>query len=349
MKTLLVVLFSVFLVSCDSLRFYTQAIRGQLSIFSKREDIQSLVDDPATDPALRARLESILEIRRFADTELSLPVARNFSTYADLERPFVVWNVFAAPEFSLQAINWCYPVAGCVSYRGYFSESAARAFASKTAREGNDVYVGGVAAYSTLGWFSDSVLNTVINRDDYRLAGLLFHELAHQVVYLPGDTQFNESFATAVEQEGLRRWLQHHDLAGNAETVVAQAQLERQYREEFVALIQSYIPKLETLYAQDIPAPDKRLEKAQLIAQLRQDYVSIKQQWQGYDAYDNWFATEINNAKLNTVSTYFNQVPVFAAILSASGNDLPTFYARIEEISRMSAVERNAVLAEFAL
>lgn len=348
MKALLVVLLSVFLVSCDSLQFYTQAIRGQLSIFSKREDIQSLVDDPATDAALRSRLETILEIRRFADTELGLPVEKNFSTYVDLERPFVVWNVFAAPEFSLQPISWCYPVAGCVSYRGYFSESAAREFASKTQREGNDVYVGGVAAYSTLGWFSDSVLNTVINRDDYRLAGLLFHELAHQVVYVSGDTQFNESFATTVEQEGLRRWLEHKGLAENAAQLVAQAQLEQQYREEFVALVQGLIPQLEALYAQEIAEQDKRRAKAELIAQLRQDYEDKKQQWQGYDAYDNWFATDINNAKLNTVSTYFNQVPVFEALLAASENDLPTFYARVEELSRMNAEERNAVLAEFA-
>jgi predicted aminopeptidase len=336
---------SLLLVSCDSLQFYTQAIRGQLSIVSKRENIQSLVDDPATDAALRTQLETILEIRHFAEAELALPVKNNFSSYVNLERPYVVWNVFAAPEFSLESEDWCFPVAGCVTYRGYFSEAAAKNFASNLESEGKDVYVGGVAAYSTLGWFADPVLNTVINRDEFRLAALIFHELAHQVVYMPGESEFNESFATAVELEGLRRWVEREGDSRASSNRVENAILENEYRQEFVALVQSYRPQLESLYKEAISLGEKRRAKAALIDQLRGDYAVKKEQWQGYDAYDGWFASEINNAKLNTVATYFNLVPAFDALLISVDSSLPDFYEKVEEFSELEAVERKAALA----
>ena len=354
MKTFLLLFLSLLLVSCDSLQFYTQAIRGQLSIVSKRENIQSLVNDPDTDASLRTQLETILEIRRFAETELGLPVNKNFSSYVNLERPFVVWNVFAAPEFSLVSDDWCFPVAGCVTYRGYFSEAAAENFADKLKAETKDVYVGGVAAYSTLGWFTDPVLNTVINRDEFRLAALIFHELAHQVVYVSGDTEFNESFATAVELEGLRRWVENGRGGENAENSslslsrVDNATRQNQYRQEFVELVQSYRPQLESLYEESIPVNEKRQAKAALFDQLREDYAAKKQQWQGYDVYDGWFASEINNAKLNTVATYFNQIPAFNALLVSVDYSLPDFYKKVEEFSELDAVERKAVLAELA-
>jgi predicted aminopeptidase len=333
------------LVSCDSLQFYTQAIRGQLSIASKRENIQSLVDDPATDAALRAQLETILEIRRFAETELALPVNNNFSSYVNIERPYVVWNVFAAPEFSLESDDWCFPVAGCVTYRGYFSEAAAENFAGNLETEGKDVYVGGVAAYSTLGWFADPVLNTVINRDEFRLAALIFHELAHQVVYIPGESEFNESFATAVELEGLRRWVEREGDRGASSNRVESAIRENEHRQEFVELVQSYRPQLESLYKEAISTDEKKRAKAALIDQLREDYAVKKQQWQGYDAYDGWFVSEINNAKLNTVATYFNLVPAFDALLTSVNSSLPDFYEEVEEFSELAAVERKAALA----
>jgi predicted aminopeptidase len=350
-KTLSLLLLSLLLVSCDSLQFYSQAIRGQLSIVSKRENIRSLVDDPATDASLRMQLETILEIRHFAETELGLPVNKNFSSYVNLERPFVVWNVFAAPEFSLESDNWCFPVAGCVSYRGYFSEAAAENFAGKLKTDGKDVYVGGVAAYSTLGWFADPVLNTVINRDEFRLAALIFHELAHQVVYIPGDTEFNEGFATAVELEGLRRWVEHGGSGENPSLTlnrVENAVRENQYRQEFVELVQGYRPQLEAVYADSISVNEKRRAKADLFDQLREDYAVKKEQWQGYDAYDGWFASEINNAKLNTVATYFNLVPAFDALLVSVDYSLSDFYEKVEEFSELAAVERNTVLAGMA-
>lgn len=203
-KLILVALFCTTLVACESISYYSQAVNGQLFLLRHRQDIQDLIDDAATPVELGDKLAVVLSIREFAEQSLGLPVQGNFATYVDLQRQFVVWNVFATPEFSMGPVTWCYPIAGCVSYRGYFDESDARTFADKTRQDGFDVYVGGVAAYSTLGWFDDSLLNTVIGREDYQLASLIFHELAHQQVYVKGDTDFNESFATAVEREGLR-------------------------------------------------------------------------------------------------------------------------------------------------
>lgn len=332
------------LSACDTLGFYTQAVRGQLGIISRREPIARLLEDPDTDPALKAKLEDIQAIRAFADEQLALPVNNNFSTYADLQRPFVVWNVFAAPEFSLESRNWCYPVAGCVTYRGYFSREAAVDYANKLEADGFDVYVGGVAAYSTLGWFADSVLNTVIERDRYRLAALIFHELAHQVVYVPGDTEFNESFATTVELEGLKRWLDANVSTAQARALTAKAALEKRYQGEFVALVKTYVPQFEAVYASGQPAAVMRAEKAGLVEAMRRDYRQLKATWQGYDAYDGWFAGEINNAKLNTVATYFNRVPDFERILAEEGNDLPAFYRRIAALGKLSKPQRDDAL-----
>lgn len=336
------------LTACESVAYYTQAFHGQFTILTQRRDIEDVVKDPETDNQLRSQLETVLSVRQFAESEMHLPVENNFSTYVDLEQPFVVWNVFAAPEFSLDAKQWCYPIAGCVTYRGYFTEGRAYDYAREIEAEGFDTYVGGVAAYSTLGWFADPVLNTIVNREEHRLASLIFHELAHQVIYVPGDTEFNESFATAVEMEGLRRWLEINGKAENASAIVAQANLEKSRRLEFVGLVQGVIPQLESLYQSDKTVEDKRREKAVLIQSLREQYQVLKAGWGDYDAYDNWFSSEINNAKLRTVSTYFNRVPAFDALLAEVDFDLPLFYERVEELSRLDTVEREAAIARLA-
>ncbi len=333
------------LVSCESLSFYSQAIRGQLGILGQRENIQKLIADPATDPALKQQLSSILEIREFAETELALPVENNYASYVDLGRPFVVWNVFAAPEFSMVPQDWCYPVAGCVTYRGYFSEENALDYAATLRDKGLDVYVGGVAAYSTLGWFADPVLNTIINRDEHRLASLIFHELAHQRVYIPGDTIFNESFATAVELEGLKRWLEKTGDVAEADLLFTQANLEQRYRREFVSLVQNVIPLLEAVYNSGLPEDAMRAEKTALIAKLRQDYQQLRSGWQGFSAYDGWFEGDINNAKLNTVATYFNKVPAFEALLAETAFQLPEFYDRVDALAKLGGEEREQALA----
>jgi predicted aminopeptidase len=211
-KVAALLLVSLLLLACETVGYYSQAVRGQLAIVLGRQDIERLLQDETLDPLLAERFHELLSIREFAASELALPVAGNYSSYVDLGREHVVWNVFAAPEFSVDPLNWCYPIAGCVSYRGYFSKQAASRYAGQLADEGYDVYTGGVDAYSTLGWFDDSLLSTVLDRDSYQLAGLIFHELAHQVLYLPGDTTFNESFATAVERAGWRPVASKHSL-----------------------------------------------------------------------------------------------------------------------------------------
>jgi predicted aminopeptidase len=344
-KLVLVLIFTVLLAACESLQYYSQAVSGQLYILSHRKPIARLLQDPLTSPALKSKLESITRINAFAASGLQLPVGSSYSTYVDLQRPYVVWNVFAAPEFSLQPLVWCYPVAGCVSYRGYFNEEQAQQFAQTLQDEGQDVFVGGVAAYSTLGWFSDPVLNTIVDRDEHQLAGLIFHELAHQVVFIPGDTEFNESFATTVEREGLQRWLDSMDAAPEARAQLTTQINEQMLRQEqFVALVQSTVADLNVLYAQPLAETEKRLAKEQRIARLRDDYATLKNQWQGYSAYDAWFARDINNAQLGTVVTYNKLVPAFTAMLRQANGDFTLFYQNVLQLKQLDSLQRHEQL-----
>ena len=344
-KSCVGIMLALLVCACDTLTYYGQAVGGHVALLTHRQLIEKLLEDPATAPALHTKLATISQIRRFALQELNLPVGKHYSQYVPLDRSYVVWNVFATPEFSMDPQTWCFPVAGCVSYRGYYSEKGARKFAERQKNSGDDVYVGGVAAYSTLGWFADPVLNTIINRDEHRLAALIFHELAHQRVYIPGDTIFNESFATAVELEGLKRWLEQAGSDDAADILFDQANREQRYRREFVTLVQGVIPPLETLYSSHLSPEAMRAEKAALFEKLRQDYRQLKQGWQGYSAYDGWFEGDINNAKLNTVATYFNKVPAFEALLAETAFQLPDFYDRVDALARLGGEEREQALA----
>lgn len=340
LKLLLAVSVAALLVSCETVNYYSQAARGQLAILLGREDIERMLDDPALSAELREKFVAVLAMRDFARDVLSLPVANNYLTYVDVGRDHVVWNVFAAPEFSVEPLNWCYPIAGCVSYRGYFSEAAALRYAENLAAQSFDVYTGGVDAYSTLGWFDDSLLSTVSNRPDWQLAALIFHELAHQVVYLPGDTTFNESFATTVERAGLSRWLasvEHMDLLTLAET-------DRKRQQQFVELIARYREKLEALYQEELSADSKRQRKSRVQDELRAEYENVKQQWDGYGGYDNWFSGSLNNAQISTVSSYNDLVPFFDHVLASVDGNMQPFYAEVKRIAQMDAEEREALI-----
>lgn len=342
---------SLVLASCETASYYGQAAAGQLYILNHRVSIEALLADEETTAELREKLQTILSIRTFAEQALFLPLKKNYSSYVDIHRAYVVWNVFANPEFSMEPISWCYPIAGCVSYRGYFSEDKAQHFAARLREKDNDVYVGGIAAYSTLGWFSDPVLSTIIEREDYQLASLIFHELAHQLVYIPGDTEFNESFATAVEQEGLRRWLQFtRDNSEQAQVAVAEiletAELNRQRQAEFVALVSQTIAALKELYASkggasEQQVQDLRRSKKILLSDLRAQYEKLKENWGAYDGYDAWFARDLNNAQLNTVATYYAWLPAFKALLVEEGNDLQKFYARVRDMENLDNANRQ--------
>jgi predicted aminopeptidase len=332
------------LSGCSALEFYRQGIAGQLDLYSRARPI-AVVAETATDPALKERLARVQAIRAFASRELALPDNASYTRYADLGRPFVVWNVFAAPELSLAPRQWCFPVAGCVSYRGYFADADARAEAARLAADGDDVYVGGVPAYSTLGYFDDPVLSTFIGYREPELARLLFHELAHQVVYVKDDTAFNESFAVAVEEEGLERWLAAQRDRPDAGELAGAAARGARLQAEFRVLVRRTRDRLAALYASDVPASDKRAGKAAAFADMRSEHERMKAAADGAPVFDRWFAGGANNAGIAAVTLYADRVPQFRALLAAEGGDLPRFYARVKALAALPRAERDAALA----
>lgn len=336
-RSLVLLLVPVLLVSCETVSYYGQAARGQLSLLHGREDIEQLLADSSLDAQTRAKLQQVQQALDFAEHSLQLPSGGSYRSFTALDRPYVVWNVFAASEFSVEPTQWCYPIAGCVSYRGYFSEQGAQRYAERLRAQGLEVYSGGVDAYSTLGWFNDPLTSAVLRRPDHRLVALLFHELAHQRLYVPGDTEFNESFASFVEQEGLRRWLAQQG-QGDA-TLLAQIARENQLQEEFVQLVSAHREALRTLYGSDVPQTQMREGKQALQEQLRLDY----QRWRAttsYTGYDRWFEGPLNNAQLATVASYNALVPFFADLLAQKRGDLPAFYAEVAALAELPAQER---------
>jgi len=281
-------------------------------------------------------------VRAFAESELRLPVGEAYGSYVATGREFVVWNVFAAPEFSLEMKSFCYPVAGCVNYRGYFSKDRAIAFADRLRRDGYDVFVGGIAAYSTLGWFSDPELDTFLGRADRDLAGLIFHELAHREVYVTDDTRFNESFATAVQQIGVTRWLRTRSITLD----VARYEEQRARRLAVLALIESTRDDLGDIYARDIPDAQKRAAKADRIERLRREYERLRETWQGHHDFAAWMRSEINNARLGTVGDYNGYVGAFRRLFESAGGDFGRFYAEVARLAELPVEARDAALDE---
>ena len=284
----------------------------------------------------RKTLRTILEMRRFAVNELKLPNNYSFRSFVDIHQAHIVYNVSAAPEFSLEPKKWCFRVVGCLSYKGYFKKASALAEAKKLKAQGLDVQVGGVKAYSTLGWFADPVLNTFLDWNEADLSGLIFHELAHQLIYVNGDTAFNESFATAVELEGVKRWLS----ARGQPSLIQKYRLAKRYDDEFTQFIMTYRQRLQTLYAEVRPDAEKRIQKQKMIATLRRDYLILKQTWNGYSGYDGWVQGEINNAKFAMVATYYIHVLAFENLLKQNNNDLSRFYRAVIALGKLPRRER---------
>jgi predicted aminopeptidase len=336
--SILVILAGLFVTAgCTSVGYYYQAMSGQMQIWHRSRPISRMIDEPSTDAVLRERLQTVQRIRDFASRELALPDNSSYRKYADLGREYVLWNVFATEEFSVDPVQWCFPIAGCVAYRGYFKEAAATKFAAGLREERLDVSMGGVAAYSTLGWFDDPVLNTFINDQDVEIARLLFHELAHQIVYVQDDSSFNESFATAVELEGTGRWL---DKNGTPEQR-AEFEARQVRRREFVELIGRYRERLRVFYAKDGSPEQKRLGKTQTFAELKIDYEKLKAAWGGYAGYDGFFREPLNNARLVPIATYSEWVPAFRKMLAEQGGDLKRFYDDARTIAKLPIKERE--------
>jgi predicted aminopeptidase len=320
--------------------YLLQSAQGHLALMSKREPISGVIGKPSTSDALRTQLEAVTSIRDFASRDLGLPDNGSYKSYADVGRPYVVWNVLAAPEFSVDPKQWCYPFVGCVAYRGYFAENKARKFAAGLRAKGLDVFVGGVAAYSTLGHFDDPILNTMIGWNDVELASIIFHELTHQWLYLPNDASFNEALATAVADEGVRRWLKQQ----GRDRDLANYQMEQQRYLEVIALFQATRTQLRALYAEKQPPAAMREAKRAAFAALRDAYSVLKAQWGGHAPFDAWFAADINNAHLASIATYYTCVPGFERELREAGGDLPTFYRRVRELAKLPQTQRDALV-----
>lgn len=330
---------------CSDFSYYSQCILGHVDLLAKRKQIAEVIADPATDDDLRQILRRVVLMRDFASQQLGLPDNDSYRSYADVGRPYVVWNVVAAPEFSLAPKQWCFPVVGCVSYRGYFKEAAARHQLELLQQEGLDGYLYGVPAYSTLQWFDDPVLNTFCLQPGPYVAGLIFHELAHQVVYIKDDSNFNEAFAKTVEIEGVRRWLEQE--GRTAEALAYQTDFER--NETVVLLIMESREQLRALYASGLEPAVMRQRKAELLAELTGKYRQMQQQWPGYRGYEKWFDSGLNNAKLASISTYRAEVPAFQQLLRELNHELPAFYRAVEALGTLPAPQRKARLAELAL
>ncbi|MGH8585844.1 MAG: aminopeptidase [Gammaproteobacteria bacterium] len=330
------------LSSCSD--YYAQSVTGQLALLASRTSIDAVVGDPRTPRAVRDKLALILALRRFASQALGLPHNGSYSTYVHVDRRYVAWNVFATPEFSLEPLHWCFPVAGCLSYHGYFSEGRARYSAEFLSHEGHDVYVGGVAAYSTLGWFEDPVTSAMLRWSDLGLAELMFHELAHQAVYAPGDTAFNEAFATTVAFEGVRHWLKR---AGRRNALEA-FEAEQRHRDEFATLVLGTRSKLQRLYASNRSVFEKRSEKVRIFSELKEAYTALRATWGGYDGYDAWMSHALNNAKLSSLVTYREHVQALENLFDAVDGRFEPFLGLARAIGRLDPWVRKACLAALA-
>ena len=318
--------------------YYWQAITGQLELLRKREPIEDVIADPSADPALKTTLARIAEIRRFSVDELQLPSTDSYTSYVALDRPYVVWNVVATAEFSVDPERWCFPFAGCVAYRGYFDKAAADRFAAELAAEGFDVNSGGSTAYSTLGYFADPVLSTMVNGGEQYVASLLFHELAHQKLYIKDDSEFSEAFAMVVEELGTERWLTQHGTAAD----LARYRLRRERRAQFGELIAAQQARLRAIYASGFAPEELRAEKDRAFATLHAEYDALKADWQGNTDYDAWFAQPLNNATLASVATYTRWLPALRGRVQEAG--LAAFYADAAALAKLDDAEREQEL-----
>ena len=331
-------LLGALLSGCSSLGYYGQLAEGQWQLLRARQPVQQVIADPATPPQLREHLQVAQKARAFASAQLKLPDNGSYRVYAALGRPYVVWNVFATPELSLQPVTHCFPIAGCVAYRGYYQQGAARGAAALMREQELDVYVGGVEAYSTLGWFDDPILSSMLGWGEERLATVIFHELAHQRVYVQDDTEFNESFASFVEQEGTRQWRASRGLPEVEEDGAAQ-------REQFIRLVLASRERLQAIYSGPLNDAGKRAAKQAEFERLRDEYRQVRDRdWAGDRRFDGWMYGPLNNAKLLPFGLYDQWVPAFSQLFSEVGGDWPRFYQRVEALGQLPVAQRKAEL-----
>lgn len=321
---------------CSSFGYYLDLMAGHSELLEQRKPVAELLAEKETKPRLRELLQASQNIRDFATNELHLPENDSYRMYADLKRPYAVWNVIAVEEFSIKPKKWCFLIVGCLSYRGYFSKEEATKYANELKAEGYDVYVAGAKAYSTLGWFDDPLLNTMMYKSEARRAGIIFHELAHQVLYVDNDTAFNEAFATAVEHEGIRRWL----IKKGQSEKYNQYLINKKRDAELNNLLKDTRDKLKDLYKTKTSNKEKRQVKKQIFALMQNKYKQLKKSWAGYSAYDQWMKQDLNNSHLLLIATYHDLVPTFKAMLRQENFDLNKFYVKAEQFGKLDKEKR---------
>jgi len=327
-KLTLVMICLAFISACSSVSFYSQGIIGHSRLMLARQSVDKVLTN--ADEPLASQLKLSKELKQFAVDQLGLPDSKSYNSYVDLKRDFPVWTVVAAEEFSITPKQWCYPVIGCAAYRGYFNQQRAIKYADGLSKKGLEITVGGAPAYSTLGWFADPLLPSMMRYGDVNFAETLFHELAHQLLYINGDSSFNEAFATVVGQEGVLRWL-----TAKKPEELANYRSQLQATAVFNDLLSRYKKQLEVLYIGELGDVDKRQEKSAVFSALEQEYKQIKQQqWGGRGWYDRWFLRPVNNARLAAFSTYYDRVADFEALLVDCDNDLPKFYQTLSAVKK---------------
>jgi predicted aminopeptidase len=340
LRLILPALVFLLLGGCSSVNYYDQLVSGQLHLLAAREPVEDVIADPSRDPKLRQRLAQAQLARTFASSHLHLPDNQSYRLYADIKRPYVIWNVFATGEFSLDPVTHCFPIAGCVAYRGYYSVGGARGAAALERQAGKDVFVGGVEAYSTLGWFNDPILSSMLGWGDERLAALIFHELAHQRFYVKDDTEFNESYARFVEEQGARQWRAARGLA-------PQNDKQSEQIEALTRLVIATRERLRLLYREPLRPELMRQRKAAEFERLRREYRDMRdQRWPGDKRYDAWINAPLNNAKLLPFGLYTQWVPAFEALFKKVNGDWPTFYTEVERLGGLPMVERRVQLQQ---
>lgn len=325
------------LIGCSTVNYYSQAVRGHMEVMGKARPIEDVLAEQDLPERVRDKLVLAQRVRAFLSEQMHLPDNGSYREYSDLGRPYVVWNIVATDEFSVDPVRACFVLAGCFSYRGYFNEADAIAAAEELDAAGKDVQISGATAYSTLGWFSDPLLNTLVERSEADLVSTLAHELAHQKLYVKGDSAFSEAFALAVGQAAVERWFEH---TGRPAAYQAN-QRSRERREQFNRLLLEARQDLAALYDSDLAPEQKRQAKARRFDRLRMEYAQLKKQWDGYSGYDSWMSRELNNAHLALVATYNDLAPAFSNLLAAQGGDLGAFFTAARQLAALPANERQ--------
>jgi predicted aminopeptidase len=338
LRVIAALLLLALIAGCSTLGYYGHVAHGEASLLVHRKPIDAIVADEKTDPALRTRLTEAEAARRFASDHLGLPRNKSYTSYVDLGRPYATWNVFAAPEFSVDPVTHCFPFAGCVAYVGFFDKASAEREQKKLAAQGNDTAIEGSAAYSTLGWFADPILSSMLRWSDDELDGVIFHELAHQRVYAGDDTAFNESFATFVQREGLREWRAARGLPVTGDKDDAR-------EGAFTALVLDLREHLRALYTRELDAPAMRQAKASEIEAFRDRYRHLRAtEWKDDAGYDRWVDAPINNARLVPFGLYDRWVPAFGRLFMQANGDWTTFYGYVRGLARLPKDERDGRL-----